>query len=48
MNSDYINATKEGYIAQECEHFGFNEMSGLDADGEYHCGSYRDTLDHQA
>jgi hypothetical protein len=41
----YVNATGEGYIPQECEHFGFNENGGRDAEGEAHCGSYRDKGD---
>lgn len=35
----------EEYIPQECEHFGFNEMGGLDDQGNVHCRAYRDTLD---
>ncbi len=35
----------EGYVPQECEHFGSNEMGGLDANGAPHCRAYRDTLD---
>jgi hypothetical protein len=34
----------EAYIPQECEHFGSNEMGGLDADGNPHCSAYNDTL----
>ena len=44
MNSDYFEATKEAYIAQECEFYGFNEMGGLDPEGNDHCHSYKDTL----
>lgn len=35
---------RELYIPQECEHFGSNEMSGLDSEGNAHCSGYRDTL----
>ena len=49
LNTEYLQQTKEGYIPQECEHYGFNEAGGLmpDADGEWvdHCGSYIDQLD---
>ena len=41
-NRKYSEATKEGYVPQECEHYGSNEMGGLDAEGEPHCDSYRD------
>jgi hypothetical protein len=43
MNAEYFEQTGECYVAQECEHFGWNETGGLDADGKPHCGSYRDT-----
>ena len=33
---------REGYIPQECEYFGSNEMGGLDVDGHVHCFGYRD------
>lgn len=33
------------YLAQECEAFGFNEMGGLDEDGNEHCGWYIDVED---
>lgn len=49
MRMEYAEQTKEGYIPQECETFGFNEGGGrkLDADGVWqdHCHTYRDTLD---
>ena len=45
MQLKYIEETKEFYIPQECEHFGCNEMGGLDAEGNEHCGSYVDSLD---
>lgn len=52
MNHAYAEATKESYIPQECEAYGFNEVGGmkLDENGEwaYHCGLYRDTLDKSA
>lgn len=40
------DGVREGYIPQECEAFGFNEMGGLDEDGNVHCFGYRDTLDN--
>jgi len=43
MQQRYIDETGEGYIAQECEHFGFNEMGGLDKDGNEHCFRYEDS-----
>ena len=42
MNNDYYKATKEMYVPQECEYYGFNEFGGLDAKGKPHCDSYRD------
>ena len=33
----------EGYVPGECEYYGANEMGGLGPDGEYHCGSYKDS-----
>ena len=39
MNPDY----PEPYLPQECEFFGFNEGSGLDAAGKEHCWQYRDS-----
>ena len=51
MQAAYIEQTKEGYIPQECEYYGFNEAGGLmpDANGEWinHCGSYIDQLDRE-
>lgn len=44
MNPVYREQTGEAYIPQECEHYGSNEMGGLDADGNEHCWSYRDSL----
>ncbi len=40
---EYVDATGEYYIAQECEEYGFNEMGGLDREGNYHCGGYKDS-----
>jgi hypothetical protein len=47
MNPANVNTDggREGYVPQECEYFGVNEMGGLDADGQPHCSGYRDTLD---
>lgn len=45
MRQEYIDATHEGYIPQECEHFGFNEMGGLDEEGNEHCFGYKDSPD---
>jgi len=33
----------EGYVPEECEFYGSNEMGGLDAEGNPHCGRYRDS-----
>ena len=33
---------REGYIPQECEYYGNNEMGGLDESGEGHCFGYVD------
>jgi hypothetical protein len=46
MNEEYRNDTHEAYLPQECEHFGFNETSGLEfVDGKWvnHCQNYRDS-----
>jgi hypothetical protein len=46
MNEDTLSNLPEGhppYIPQECEHYGFDEFGGLDADGNEHCQYYRDT-----
>jgi len=45
MNQDYSKQTGEAYVPQECEHFGFNEVGGLEyVDGKWidHCQDYRD------
>lgn len=46
MNRDYIMATGEGYIPQECEYYGCNEIGGMmwDKDGMLveHCMGYVD------
>lgn len=42
---DYVDATGELYIVQECEYFGVNEESGLDAEGNPHCGGYLDNTE---
>lgn len=42
LNPDYVDATGEIYIPQECEHYGFNETGGLDQDGRPHCDRYED------
>lgn len=48
MNQQYIEDTQEGYIPQECEFYGFNEVGGLKYDEtkaswEQHCSSYKDS-----
>lgn len=46
MNVAYANDTREEYVPQECEAYGFNEAGGLKFDGEEwvdHCRSYQDT-----
>lgn len=44
---EYVDQTHEGYIAQECEAFGPNEMGGLDAAGNHHCSGYVDTMNDE-
>lgn len=46
MNQEYIDKTHEGYIPQECQHYGFNETGGQQfVNGEWvdHCYQYRDS-----
>lgn len=43
-NHQYWRDTGEIYVAQECEHFGANEMGGLDEAGNLHCDHYVDDL----
>ena len=45
MRKEYFDATGEGSIAGECLAFGFNEMGGLDRDGNPHCFGYVDKAD---
>ena len=49
MNKECFEATQEGYVPQECEHYGCNELGGLmpGEDGEWveHCGHYKDSGD---
>jgi len=45
MNTDFLEATGESYVPQECEFYGFNETGGLDNEGNDHCRYYRDSLD---
>jgi hypothetical protein len=42
MNEDYLTATGEAYLPQECEFYGWNESGGLDKDGNDHCHNYID------
>ena len=45
MNAEYREATGEAYFPEECEHFGFNEMGGMEyKDGKWidHCHRYKD------
>ena len=42
LNRVYLDATGEVYIPQECEHYGSNEMGGLDNEGRAHCDRYED------
>ena len=46
MNPDYIETEggPEIYLPQECEHYGFNEDGGKDANGNPHCDNYEDSL----
>lgn len=43
LRIEYVDATHEGYIPQECCFFGSNEDGGLDAEGNDHCFGYRDS-----
>lgn len=43
LNEAYWADTGERYILGECEHFGFNETGGLDAEGNVHCTKYVDS-----
>lgn len=46
MNSAYREATGEGYVPEECETFGFNEVGGMkQVDGKWvdHCHRYEDS-----
>ena len=43
VKQEYIDATNEYYIPQECGVFGFNEMGGLDENGDPHCYGYVDS-----
>ncbi len=49
MREEYAKATKEGYIPQECEAFGFNEVGGMKMNDfdvwEDHCHRYKDSLE---
>ena len=47
MNQDYIEQTGEAYLVDECEAFGFNEVSGrkyneTTDEWDDHCHQYRD------
>jgi hypothetical protein len=42
-NARYFEETKESYVPQECEYYGWNEAGGLDLEGKSHCHSYRDS-----
>ena len=41
----WTDAGPECYIPQECEHYGWNEMGGLDREGHVHCFGYKDSRD---
>lgn len=43
LNVNYFRQTKEPYVPQECEHYGFNEDGGMDDQGNFHCGQYEDS-----
>lgn len=45
VNQAYVDQTHEGYIPQECEAYGSNEMGGLNPDGTTHCHFYVDSLE---
>lgn len=46
MNKEYYDQTGEGYVPQECEHYGCNEsggmMPGVGEEWVDHCHSYQD------
>ena len=49
MRQEYVDETHEGYIPQECCHFGNNEVGGLKyneltEEWEDHCQMYKDVL----
>jgi len=48
MNQEYAAATKEGYLPEECEFYGFNEVGGLifiNGFWKDHCQRYKDQKD---
>lgn len=45
LNQEYAEQTKEAYLPEECEYFGFNEMGGLNTDGNDHCHRYVDSME---
>jgi hypothetical protein len=47
-NREYREQTGEGYIPDECDHYGFNEVGGMrynkeTQEWEDHCHGYRDS-----
>ena len=44
MRQEYIDATGEVYVPDECLFYGFNEMGGKDEEGKEHCWKYRDSM----
>lgn len=50
MRQEYIDETGEGYLPDECCHYGSNEVGGMKYDdeaGEWvdHCRGYKDSKD---
>jgi len=43
MNPVYYRKTKEYRYPEECEYYGCNEDGGMDDEGQYHCGQYKDS-----
>ena len=48
MNKEYVEQTQEGYIPEECDTYGFNEVGGMKynediGEWEDHCHVYVDS-----
>ena len=40
-SDDHAQGIHAGWLAEECEYYGFNEWGGLDNEGNKHCQRYR-------